>query len=380
MSAPRKKAVYVRGPDGVYRQRPGLATSGPPTKPATTGSRDEPPHLGYHIPSAPTGPPHAESQHPPADQSDSTSHTGTSDTDTFRSLPSLNISRPVSPRRAVSPARLASPRRRPALPIKGPMESSSHESSPYLWQDFMSHLEPYKDKAIPFVLGMCTTYALQLALPTISYYTTVAVGLVKWTLLVVSIAGAAFWYLGTLNSTNISASLETVTDYILARSRRSSVDSDVTTPHTASLLEPSPQLDLKPRLDPRQSVTNVRPFIAPSRDPLHKTVLEQKLPQKAVRLTERSYLEMPYERKDLQASGSSRKTGPYPSSPDRRKSLTSVESANKPLPPLDDGLPMAHEVKLLDVNLSRSDTLVSKKSVLGTRANYSRFLANVEST
>lgn len=97
----------------------------------------------------------------------------------------------------------------------------------------------------------------------------------------------------------------------------------------------------------KEDIVNVRPFVAPVRKLARtKTEVETRRPREP-----------------------------------RRHSLALVEMRSdkyKPLPPLSrpvDDLPLVHEVQLQ--GLGRLETVLSKNLVLGTRANYSRFLANV---
>lgn len=75
---------------------------------------------------------------------------------------------------------------------------------------------------------------------------------------------------------------------------------------------------------------------------------------------------------------------PYVNVRDAYRSGLPREKVSKPLPPPVDrdyeDLPLVYEVQLkgLDSPLDRLDTVMSKKSVLGTRANYNKFLSNVE--
>ena len=64
----------------------------------------------------------------------------------------------------------------------------------------------------------------------------------------------------------------------------------------------------------------------------------------------------------------------------------SASYKHKNLPPVSDDLPFINEVKLISheemaggaPDIRRLDTMMSKKSILGTTANYNKFLANVQ--
>lgn len=102
--------------------------------------------------------------------------------------------------------------------------------------------------------------------------------------------------------------------------------------------------------------------------------------ERYMRLNENSYREQRY--KDDSRDGR-----------DHRDRYVRASRLYKPLPPVikmptkeidyDSELPLAYEVKLKNLDLGHYDldrlgTVMSKKSVLGTRANYQKFLSNVE--
>ncbi|GEQ71319.1 hypothetical protein JCM33374_g5001 [Metschnikowia sp. JCM 33374] len=166
----------------------------------------------------------------------------------------------------------------------------------------------------------------------------------------------------------------------------------------------------KDELNPAPTI-NVRPFITPIREAPRKTQSELQIPQKAAKSTKPASKERPVSEKKGSETSILRHLI-HPRSTRRPTSINVVETAtesssitrrsssgssgsdksdskkNKPLPEVanielhdpDYTKPRSMDPYIEDKHmapLARSNSITSKASVLGTRANYSKFLANV---
>lgn len=265
----------------------------------------------------------------------------------------------------------------------------------------------------PFVLGMATTLVLQRLQPTIFYYGAIGLRLLKFGLLYLAILLAVCWYFGAMD---IASWRTKVVSAFQPVSLQGASDHPRVSPHSTPQLEPVLEVQEKrrsrspsPKRKPVERVTNVRPFATPLRNDRSSTDAADLRAQtllkfnsditrdKDSRPRSRPESTRPIHRPEFKTRHT---TDPYikgaPGS--RRHSALSLESdrSSKPLPPVmpqEADLPMVNEVRLLSLEddddahddefesaslqLDRQGTAFSKRSVLGTRANYLRFLANV---
>lgn len=292
------------------------------------------------------------------------------------------------------------------------------------------------DKGVPFLFGMAATYIIQVSLPSIAYYSGVVAHLLKLAFIWAAVLGAIFWYAGFLNTPDLSQlpgiaskmsswlgqkpptsrSAEQRSSRSPSRPVSTRLGLRSTSPlkrapfreHRLAQIHLTPDLGLRSAEAPFSEplTTNVRPFISPMRDVNRKIQSEQKLlsvrPAMDQKPSETSILRSFIPRKPQKRPTSvSAQLSLYNVSAveSRRHSALSVQSDKesarsfKPLPPViqsgkrgETDLPLAYEVKLRTsesdddtslMDLDRLETVLSKKSVLGTRANYAKFLANV---
>lgn len=263
----------------------------------------------------------------------------------------------------------------------------------------------------PFVLGMGTTLALQRLQPTLFYYGAIGFRLLKFGLLYLAILLAVCWYFGAIDMASWKTKLA-----VVIQAEALPEDHPQVSSHSAPLLEPVLEVKEKrrsrspsPKRRPVERVTNVRPFTTPLRsdrtsvdtpDLRAQTLLKfnsDLAREKDSRPRSRPESTRPVHRPEFKTRHT---TDPYIKgvSDSRRHSALSLDSerSSKPLPPVmprEADLPMVNEVRLLSLEddndgfdngfesaslqLDRQGTTLSKRSVLGTRANYLRFLANV---
>lgn len=387
MHSSKKRQVYVRGPNNVYRRKDHSGDSA--SDPVAVSSANELTALGFRLanPSLPLRDPHHQQSahnHSLADLH------FTSDT----SLPET-LSGSTSASNLLSPSLL------PTDPVL--RRASNISLMPANGFSFTPPgRETLSDKGIPFVLGMISMYVLQKSEPLISHYLGVLFGLLKVLLLWGVVSGAALWYSGKLSMDTIenlkSQALRSNFSLLAltaAAAAPETANPDVDVPSGASLptrhrlpirrgRRNLPTKSSFPENETHSEETNVRPFVTP----LRRMITDPKL--KLARDLTRA-------EDDARALKSGRSSPVRSNMVDHRRhsasSLDLTMKINKPLPPVqaetsrDAELPLVYEVKLRSLHdeevgsskpeLLRLETIMSKKSVLGTRANYSKFLANV---
>lgn len=369
----KKRAVYVRGPDSVYRRKSGPASLIYLADSADIKRKEEVDHMlnelmecGFQV----------DGQKLP----DPAGHQHSSSYET-------------SSPRAVSP--------RDRFPASIATASSESAEAAFLMPKLNTKLWVSREKALaqlaPFLLGMATTYVLQASLPTLTHYAIIAAGFVKLGLIWAIFTSVVCWYAGLLKVSSLTDARALATRTWLTMNgaelpgypkRRAHVPQSPVTEHTLEEI-------VEPELpDPSEHVpvTNVRPFVAPLR-----TTPEARLDSKLDSKQDKRLFRPP--RLVRQSTDLERKRGIRVASPPRRHSSASLDIPDlkdtydkyKPLPPVTHPhytpggeLPLVYEVKLMgddlyEDRLGRLPTTMSKKSVLGTRANYNRFLANVDS-
>lgn len=271
-----------------------------------------------------------------------------------------------------------------------------------------------------YIAGIVTALLVQRMAPTLSYYGIVLLNLLKLAVIAGIVVGVVCWYAGFINVSNqfivgfldkLKSKLSGEEPTPPAATRTLSDDeedvvsdagSDVSWPEVDSEEEEvAPEEQLKPRTrarsespvkaSRRSNFTNVTPFVAPPRRHTNPIITPAVGYLKAKQL-ERRHSEVPHlgRRESNASSIESRHSNPRrhaePPSP--------VLKLHKKLPAFpNEDLPLVNEIKVsrlhLDVdddsisdlmshNINRQNSVMSKNSVLGTRANYDRFLANVK--
>lgn len=279
----------------------------------------------------------------------------------------------------------------------------------------------------PFVLGMVTTYALQKMQPLLIYYGVIAAHLLKLFLVWLVFTGTVCWYFGALSLPAGTEYVQKIQDFMAllpiqigqktgetapvppakadeVNSRRDSADSFK---HLSKKIPAPPPKDLDENLILPTSTVNVVPFVAPKRQTVHRAYTDispgsdHKEHRKHSEASHRLFGIRKHNKRPQSASPVSQQTAsgrrhsssslPLENDTSKMRSDSHVLSQSQPDPRSE--LPFICEMKLRsktesDVNrahessqragLKRSGTYMSQKSVLGTRANYSKFLANFD--
>uniref|UniRef100_A0A0L0P396 Uncharacterized protein n=1 Tax=Candidozyma auris TaxID=498019 RepID=A0A0L0P396_CANAR len=409
----KKKAVYVRGPNGIYRKKSYDAPSIISNDSELTRRKDEVDSAlndlmvcGFQV------------------QENPLPTTKRANMKTKRASPTSSLD---STHTAEQPFRKPSS---PRISFKGPFA----ENSPKLSTSIMERINLFSggftplsaaNFAIPYVLGVLTAVLIQQKWDALAQYAKMLTYLLFVGVFWAVLATAAFWYAGILTipswesvrdtlrnvflRANMLSSPEKPVNYHLDhRDRRTdSIDTD-----TGSVLlsdadsEFEPKSKMRTESEPHlvrepspQRLINVRPFVPPRRDSA-----DSKLSQVPQPLLNRFHTDgvstAKKSRFRLQLPERERPKDP------RRHSSASLEltskDLHKPLPALRKApfvsgdsesldLPLVHEVKLksrfdeqleaLHKNgegIGRLDTMLSKNSMLGTRANKRTFLSNVD--
>lgn len=275
-------------------------------------------------------------------------------------------------------------------------------------------------RVLSFVAGLITAFVIQRLALTLGHYALALLQLLKVLTLVAVVAGGASWYLGVVNASHIEVlrlrltgrpvvvvpTSVAVSPAELAQSTAtqfdySDSDSDVSWPGVDSdddrLVRASPKSIKKemPLMDPpiripsperkverakpvrKNTLTNIKPFVAPERRLPTRTYTADPIAPKSNRKNSITSIDMArgahYD--DLRGHSPVRHVSP-----------------NKRLPPYprpSEDLPLVNEIKLLrkadligddtltplDGGVARLGSVMSKTLVLGTRANYDKFLA-----
>lgn len=280
-------------------------------------------------------------------------------------------------------------------------------------------------KGVPFVLGMLTTYMLQVLLPGITYYLSAALGFIKLSVFWIVLMAALSYYGGMwrMLSVNYRRWLASVQNRIFYDDLASSPAVPAATDYPADpVVEPALPDDIveeeyveEPLPTPvvTKKVTPFRPQVRAHKEPGHQPmfVRTQEPARRGMKLRLKRGSSPVLAAVPGLGAGVAGTTaipntvpaktrgsflGPVP----LLRGLKDPSRFYKPLPPVikmppstrgepDPDLPLVYEVKLssMDENdpthhhraaLDRLGTVMSKKLVLGTRANYSKFLANVD--
>lgn len=289
-------------------------------------------------------------------------------------------------------------------------------------------------KGVPFVLGMLTTYMLQVLLPGIAYYLSAALGFLKLGVFWIVLMAALSYYGGMWRVLSVN-----YRRWLACVQNRIFYDDSAASPAVPA----APDYPAGPAVEPAlpehtveeedveeplpapvvtQKVTPFRPQVRAHKEPGHQPIFAhtQEPARRGMKLrlkrgsspvlaagpglgagvagTTAISTAVPNTAVANAAPAKTRGSflGPVP----LLRGLKDPSRFYKPLPPVikmppstrgepDPDLPLVYEVKLssMDENdpthhhraaLDRLGTVMSKKLVLGTRANYSKFLANVD--
>lgn len=481
MATTARKAVYVRGPDDVYRRKD---TGDGVTKKQVDTFINELMECGFRVASdEPELASQAHSQAKPAKQDLSLLMnpkrpdpvTTQSDylkknvklppTPAMRSLSRLNtdlsssnvLTRSESPLRSTHidtdhdlDCNSETWTAHSHAPMSSHEADHSNEESKASKESSLGFLEPMARKveelgteklkvwAPPFLAGMFTTYALQQMLPFLMYYGVIAAHMIKLFIVWLVFTTGVCWYFGVLSlpagseyAEKFQAILAKLPIQIGKHTHCTTAppihdDVDHSDAHLSSDLTFNAINERRPSLPEKEplksyelptSIVNVMPFVAPKRELFRRANTD--FPKSTVVMSNYDSRELK-EKKSLELSSPKlfahhrHSKRPQSSSPvhsagrsDRRHSSSSLPLEKEPTkarkhnltsaPEIsqDPGseLPFICEMKLRsktesDVHsnhsphakfgLKRSGTYMSQKSVLGTRANYSKFLANFD--
>ncbi|RLV83242.1 hypothetical protein JA9_003037 [Meyerozyma sp. JA9] len=395
VTASKKKLVYKQGPDGVFRlkkvdDKDGEgAAGGNSAKKGVNDYLNELIGCAYEVQSDLNDKPVDSaspgiSKQPPLQ----TRHTSPANPNAFTSNVKKGTSkRTVSPTSSDHSIECESPP--PVVQIKSMLGLHFHIPS--------------------FILGAVSSVVLVHVWPLLAHYTVIAFGFAKLGLLWGTITGVICWYCGLIKiqdastlrqlASNISSYLRPSPSTNQPRQESPeydsedmiSVDSDVAVDESHGQATAA----IPPKQTRRNTLTRVTPFKYSS--PRDKYASNPELPteKKTAPKLNRGFTTDPRQYSRRHSAGiistRSRQNSSQSLELMRPRTNTSQESADsasykhKNLPPVSDDLPFINEVKLLSheemagaPDIRRSDTMMSKKSILGTTANYNKFLANVQ--
>lgn len=402
---PKKRAVYVRGANNVYRRRTEPAMSVYSADSVDLKNKEEMDRLldelgecGFQVPETTKLPDPAVHQ---------------------------QSAKPV-----VSPTGHRRPLPASAMPETAEPEYGDMSPNPVFSRFSLRwSRDRILEKLAPFFLGMFTTYALQLSLPYLSYYFTVAVGVMKIAIIWGAATGLICWYAGLIKVSTFSNLQNYATRTWLSLNgspveQEIAVDAEEPTENPVRV-DPEPVLETVPKTVYEEKAV-APPPISTRVTPFAPQVRQTPSPTEPLRLGRKPVLirgNTEQEHRKPRVRGLPVRV--EPSLGPRRHSSASVDpvydkhykgaykdaykdktyagykempkEVYKPLPPVkapayEEDLPMAYEVKLKSIyddeplrgygqethrTLERLGTMMSQKSVLGTRKNYNKFLANV---
>lgn len=399
-----KKTVYVRGPNNIYRRKsydtPSIASVDSVDLTRKKGEVDSTLNdlmvCGFQVPEDPsTKKAKMKTKRPSASSAESTA-----------SAPNQPPSPRISFKRSFSDL---------------PKQTSWMDSIKSLQTRFLP--QSATDFVVPYALGILTAVVIQQKWDLLTRYAKLLSYLLFMCILWGALATGAFWYAGVLRISNLDDIKNTFSNLFglgeVARSdspinyhydrrgrRSSSLDEVV---DTESVILSEYESDCDPRRKMRtesephlvrepspQKLTNVRPFVPPSRrdsadSKMSSQVLLNRLQNEASTKKSRFRLGLP-ERERPKDPRRHSSASLELSSKDKHKPLPSLhKTAQRSLDSSGLDLPLVHEIKLksrfdqqLEAlgndahSLSRLDTLLSKQSMLGTRANKRTFLSNVD--
>ncbi|WPK23305.1 hypothetical protein PUMCH_000541 [Australozyma saopauloensis] len=444
MTALANKAVYVRGPDDVFRRK---SEDGNVTKTQVDTFINELMECGFRVAPEPDT---ASKKEKPQDLSglmdpkrpDPGALQGKQNqlrsAPNLRPLPRLNtdLSLATILPRSGSPVTCYSHASADVLEcVPDKLTSEANCDGEPAAKTFMEGFEAYRQKfgdagldkvkawAPPFVLGMITTYVLQQMQPLLMYYGVIVAHLLKLFIVWLVFTGSVCWYFGVLS---LPAGSEYVQKAQALMGQLPVVFNQKggATPHTPSRAEVFSQAEAHPDADqviakapslPKKeshedqllptSVVNVMPFKAPKRETFRRANTDDPRSNHTRDSRKHSdtgsprlaFIQKTYKRpqssspvhsggrSDRRHSSSSL---PLDKDPRLRKPLPQIVPTTQPNP--DSELPFICEMKLRPktegsgydnpprADLKRSGTYMSQKSVLGTRANYAKFIANFD--
>lgn len=457
--AATKKAIYVRGPDDVFRRKD---HDGPVTKKQVDTFINELMECGFRVAPENEVPEELKKKQdlsllmnpklePPATRPDfPKKNSRLPPAPALRALSAINtdvllattllprLGSPLHSSHSFDVTHDAASETTQALQTLQATEAKSHSEANAAVSSLIDRVNAYKTQfeqvgaekvkawAPPYVLGMATTYMLHKMQPLLIYYGVIAAHVLKLFLVWLVFTGAVCWYFGVLSLPAGSEYVQKLQD-ILAQFhiqigqkeinegaaalparvdeeslRRNSADSFK---HLSKKIPVLPPKDSEDGLILPTSVVNVVPFVAPKRQTIQRAYTD--LPTSSDHKDHRKHSEMSQRlfgiRKHSKRPQSSSpvSTGSHSGRRHSSSSLPLEKDSHKmrsemqhmlPQSQPDPGseLPFICEMKLRsktegDVHestqragLKRSGTYMSQKSVLGTRANYSKFLANFD--
>lgn len=285
----------------------------------------------------------------------------------------------------------------------------------------MLHDRPWLELLVPYFLGMLTTYLFLNNQEVIASYLTVLSGLLRMALLWSFFTASVCWYFGAINISHMSDLkdwLQGIKDHLSSGLQiqepspepHDSASMNSTDDVSSMALSEIPRKPVKPSRAQIQEdrtsghpITNVRPYV-PRKETLNAR------PRRPISSndTKKHDVSKPELNKYYSDPDALRKRTPRSRLPEkllahnsRRHSSASLELQRKTPPKqlpiihnkiedVEQELPLVHEVRLRDnydippnltqmklSGLERLGSVMSKQSVLGTRANYNKFLSNV---
>ncbi|EDK39430.2 hypothetical protein PGUG_03528 [Meyerozyma guilliermondii ATCC 6260] len=396
VTASKKKLVYKQGPDGVFRLKKvddkdgDGAAGGNSAKKGVNDYLNELIGCAYEVQSdlndkpVDSAPP--SSSKPPPLQ---TRHTSPANPNTFTpNAKKANSKRTVSPTSSDHSIEPELPP--PVVQIKSMVGLHFHIPS--------------------FLLGAVSSVVLVHVWPLLAHYTVIALGFAKLGVLWGTVLGVICWYCGLIKiqdastlrqlARNISSYVRPLPTTNQPRQESPeydsedmmSVDSDVAVDESnGQTTTPIPPKQVR-----RNTLTRVTPFKYSSPRDKYSSNPELPTDKKVAPKLNRGFTTDPRQYSRRHSSGvipsRSRQNSSQSLDLMRPRTNTSQESSDsasykhKNLPPVSDDLPFINEVKLISheemaggaPDIRRSDTMMSKKSILGTTANYNKFLANVQ--
>ena len=261
-----------------------------------------------------------------------------------------------------------------------------------------------------FLLGAVSSVVLVHVWPLLAHYTVIALGFAKLGVLWGTVLGVICWYCGLIkiqDASTLRQLARNISSYVRPLPTTNqpkqespeydsedmmSVDSDV----AVDELNGQTTTPIPPKQVRRNTLTRVTPFKYSSPRDKYSSNPELPTDKKVAPKLNRGFTTDPRQYSRRHSSGvipsRSRQNSSQSLGLMRPRTNTSQELSDsasykhKNLPPVSDDLPFINEVKLISheemaggaPDIRRLDTMMSKKSILGTTANYNKFLANVQ--
>lgn len=403
MSSPvhKKANLFVRGSDNVFRRKSQDSSISEPCDPRKPyPSSNELIALGFQL--ADSALPGGETKQHENQHGHPTSDQGFTSTKTSTLEPTSNLTTKKAYTSGSASGSMTNTEKGAKVAMNSIITSISNSVSSI-------GIDNISDRIVPFISGMVFMYIVQMCGPFVSYYFGILFHLLKVALVWAAISVAGLWYTGRLPA------------FLLSEIKKSIA---ITLAAPADIPSPSPD-PIGNTLQPKFKIPNhagARPKAnerSRSRDQLPTRKSRTSSPVKSTQIESRSKITSlrqttPMVRKKM--AGQKLQSLPNLLSPtpntcsristsperpidrDRRHSSSSAElldrdSKHKHLPPIPrrstentDGsvLPLLCQMEVQETqndetsqHLHRLDTMMSKTSILGTRANYTKFLANV---